>query len=266
MIVVQDGGPELYWRSAGPGADVVLVHGLLCDHQIFNPQAEALYRAGYRVTQMDLRGHGRSTRAPTGGDVAPLIDDVLAVADAAGVTRGIFVGLGFGGYLTLRLARDFPSRVAGMALWSVDPRAASTIESQGLDPMVRAARGITMRAASAVAQPLLSRLEAKRRDPYIYAMYERSLRTASMSGVQDVAQAYVSRPDLRADLPSIDVPTQVLWGGRDVLVRQSAGLELLAQLPKADGGPVPGAQHLLHLDQPAVVNEALLNWLQRNGF
>lgn len=185
----------------------------------------------------------------------------MAIVDVAEVSHPIVVGLGFGGYVALWVALEHPGFFAGLSLWSVDAAAARMVEIQSMDPVLRATRGMSVRAATTMVKPLLTRAETRRRDPYALAIYERSLTTLSPSAMGDIGAIFIGRPNLRPRLGEIGFPTQVLWGDRDRLVRQRAGTELLQGISGSTGGPIAGATHLLHLDQPGLVNEALLRWL-----
>jgi class 3 adenylate cyclase len=71
-----------------------------------------------RVIHTDRRGFGCSDRFSP-GDVAPpevLVDDLVAVMDAAGSERAVFFGSWETGFASMLLAATFPERVAGLVL------------------------------------------------------------------------------------------------------------------------------------------------------
>lgn len=72
----------------------------------------------YRVLRFDMRGHGGSARpaagAPVGLDL--LVDDLLAVMDAADVSRAHFVGESIGGTIALAAALRAPERVRTLTI------------------------------------------------------------------------------------------------------------------------------------------------------
>ena len=55
-------GVQIHYSDNGDGETVVLVHGLLGNHQQWQPVASALVNAGYRVVAIDARGHGQSDK------------------------------------------------------------------------------------------------------------------------------------------------------------------------------------------------------------
>jgi pimeloyl-ACP methyl ester carboxylesterase len=108
-------GIRLAYEDVGDGAPVVLVHGFASD-RVQNWRApgwyEALTGAGYRVVALDCRGHGESDKPhdpESYGD--RMVDDVVAVMTAAGVSKADIMGYSMGGMLTMGLLMRRPDLV-----------------------------------------------------------------------------------------------------------------------------------------------------------
>ncbi|OLL82257.1 Epoxide hydrolase [Pseudonocardia sp. Ae168_Ps1] len=106
--------------TGGPGEAVVLLHGWPDRATLWEPQAEVLAAAGYRVVVPDLRGFGESDR-PEGTEhyrMKALRADVLGVADALGIDRFALAGHDWGAVLgwTLTLASDRVTRYAAFSV------------------------------------------------------------------------------------------------------------------------------------------------------
>lgn len=68
---------KLHTQTTGDGTrDALLIHGFNCDSSDWWEFTPALERRGYRVTTIDLRGHGRSARADD-YSLQKYADDVL---------------------------------------------------------------------------------------------------------------------------------------------------------------------------------------------
>ncbi len=119
---------------ASPGA--LLVHGLAGTAWTWAPVARRL-RARLRTVALDLRGHGGSD-GPTGRyEPAHLAEDVVAVAEGAGLLdeptdRLILAGHGFGGIVAAWAAASLGDRCAGLVL--VDGGWEDVAEATGLEP------------------------------------------------------------------------------------------------------------------------------------
>ena len=100
--------------SGGKGPVVILSHGFLMDHTMFDSQVAALTPT-YRVITWDERGFGGTlaTGEFTYWDSA---NDVLGLMDHLGIESAVIGGMSQGGFLSLRVALTAPSRVKALIL------------------------------------------------------------------------------------------------------------------------------------------------------
>jgi pimeloyl-ACP methyl ester carboxylesterase len=105
-------GGRLWAQWAGEGSAVVLVHAGIADARMWDPQWDELV-AGHRVARYDTRGFGR-----TETEAVPFSNraDLVAVMDAAGINRAVFVGCSRAGQIVLDTALEYPDRCAGI-MW-----------------------------------------------------------------------------------------------------------------------------------------------------
>lgn len=104
------------WRPATQtAADLLLVHGLASNAQLWTGLAQVLVAAGHRVVAVDQRGHGLSSKPDDGYDFPRLVEDLASVIGALGLQRPIAVGQSWGGNVVLELAATRPSLVRGIA-------------------------------------------------------------------------------------------------------------------------------------------------------
>ena len=261
MHLLRSDGASLYWTTRGDGPGIVLSHGLFCDHRLLDEQAGALVMAGFRVVLWDLRGHGQSSRGESGVRFDDLVADLAAVVDASGLKRPLLVGQELGGVLSLALALDAPERLSGLSLWSVDA-APLPVADRATVALMTAARTVSVRPITLALEPLWIR-RSDSHDAALAAMQRRCASAMSAGALVEVAHALQRRPEMRTRLREVHLPTQILWGERDRLIRPQAGRELLAAMPHAEGGPVPEAAHLLQIDQPHIVDELVVGFAQR---
>ena len=100
-------------QPGGPG--IVLVHGGAA-HSRWWDHIAPLMTPGRRVFALDLSGHGDSGRRQT-YSLDSWAREVLAVAGAAGITAPpTVIGHSMGGFVTLRLASLYGSRIAGAVI------------------------------------------------------------------------------------------------------------------------------------------------------
>ncbi len=120
---VAGAGVRLHVVEAGPedGPLVLLLHGFPEFWLGWRAQIPALAAAGFRVWAPDQRGYNRSDAPP---DVAAytldrLVDDAVALLDAAGADRARVVGHDWGAVVAWGLAVREPERVERLAILNV---------------------------------------------------------------------------------------------------------------------------------------------------
>jgi len=129
---------DRYWRSVdglrlhardyvGAGGDarlpVVCLHGLTRNARDFEHVAPAIAAQGRRVLAVDVRGRGLSdwTPDPQAYLVPTYVGDVMAMAQALGISRAVFIGTSMGGLITMVLASMAGELVAVAVLNDIGP-------------------------------------------------------------------------------------------------------------------------------------------------
>lgn len=122
MIGSSDGLSIATYDLGGDGRDLVLVHATGFCAGVWGPLVEHL--DGFRVTAIDVRGHGRSDAPGLGPDGPGMSwsgtgDDVLAAIDALGLDEPVGAGHSMGGASLLIAELDRPGTFG--ALWTFEP-------------------------------------------------------------------------------------------------------------------------------------------------
>lgn len=280
-----DDGVLLAWRAWGPsgGPVVVCQHGFPDSPATWRLLAPALAARGWRVVAPWLRGYppsgespGRVGRVRVGPE--RLAADLEAVrADVAGDRPALLVGHDWGAIAAWHAAAE-QDRWAGLVALAVPPPAA--LHRFRRDPVQALGRSSyiallgTPGAHLVVRRALLARL--RRRWSVGGALGEEDeaeLRRLTRSGHVPASALAPYRwllttalrggePLLSAPLPRI--PTSYLHGAEDRCIHASYAVTTASELPGgADVRVVPGAGHWVHLDQPALVLEAVLATARR---
>jgi pimeloyl-ACP methyl ester carboxylesterase len=107
QIAVSSDGGRIAYEVAGSGPAVVLLHGGGQDCHVWRKTGWIHQLTGrFQVVAIDIRGHGQSSK-PTNSaayHIDQLCDDILCVADAAGVSRFSLWGYSYGGNIGRYLA------------------------------------------------------------------------------------------------------------------------------------------------------------------
>jgi pimeloyl-ACP methyl ester carboxylesterase len=113
---VRNGEAEIAYEIRSSGKPLMLIHGAGGSGTTTWAPLLLDLEPGRKLIVPDLRGSG-ATRDP-GGPLAleALVDDMVAVADDAGVARFDLVGFSLGGFVAAALAARAPERVTSLAV------------------------------------------------------------------------------------------------------------------------------------------------------
>lgn len=108
---------KVRYSDTGRGRVIVLLHGFLCSHEIWDVFIKKLSKK-FRVIAIDLPGHGETPSIGYYHSMELLAQSVKAVLDKARVRRYILAGHSMGGYTALAFAELFPENVSGLCLFN----------------------------------------------------------------------------------------------------------------------------------------------------
>lgn len=248
----------LWHAQQGSGPDIVLVHGWGMHAGIWGELPDRL-AAHFRVTTLDLPGHGRSHDALRESTLTAVTDAVAQVSPAS----AIWLGWSLGGLVALDAARRYPDRVTKLVLAGATPKFVQApdwphaVEAEVFAGFARSLardyRATLLRFLSlqiggdAAARALLKTLRTQ-----IFAHGEP--RAAALAAGLSILQ----QSDLRASLSQIQIPAVIVHGGRDRLAMPAAGEYLAAYLPCAQLRRIAGAGHAPFLSHAAAFAESVL--------
>ena len=263
-------GLSLYARDYAPASGpaklpVIAIHGLTRNSADFEVIAPLIAQSGRRVLAVDIRGRGRSDRAPDPMTYQPATyaQDVLALLNQTGIERAVFLGTSMGGLITMALAAIRSKVIAAAIVNDVGPEVAkeglariAAYSGQPVDTPTWADAAAYARKINAVAFP-----------HYTDADWDAFARRVFRIGAEGA-------PELDYD-PDIAVPIRAagakalvpnLWPmfgrlarGRPVLLVRGQTSDLLSagiaarmrkRAPKMDYVEVPGVGHAPMLDEP----------------
>jgi pimeloyl-ACP methyl ester carboxylesterase len=117
---IEVNGIELFYRQAGEGTPLLLLHGFFNSSHQWIPYLADL-SADFLVVVPDMRGHGRSTNPSGKFTHRQYAQDVYALLDALEITTFHAVGYASGGMTLLHMATQQPHRIEAMSIWGATP-------------------------------------------------------------------------------------------------------------------------------------------------
>ena len=243
---------KLNVEISGSGATALLyLHYWGGSARTWRPVIDAL-PDGDRHIALDLRGWGDSAKPDAGYALADMADDVRGMIDLLGLDRYVLVGHSMGGKLAQYLASDRPTGLLGLVLVAPSPPLPLPLDAPQRDAIAHAyddaaSIGVTLDRVL-TAGPLPHALRSQ--------VVEDSLRGA---GAAKRAWPHgAMAEDITDRARDIAVPVTVVSGELDRVDPPAALLtHLLPFIPQAVLETVPGRGHLLPLEAPRAVAQAI---------
>jgi pimeloyl-ACP methyl ester carboxylesterase len=266
MAIAHNGRVWLHWEEHGRGEPVLMIMGL-------SGSSKAWFRllpvvaGGHRAIVFDNRGTGLSD--PPAGllTMDDLVEDTLAVMDAAGIESAHVIGVSMGGMIAQHLALEHRERVRSLLLGCTTPGGRRPGErppwrlltATALRPVV----GIT-RTFPLIAPLLYSEDTLRNHPERIEPDMELRLGEATPVRTSVAQMAAIAGHDVRDRLAELaGLPVTVLHGEDDRLVPPDRGRELAAGIPGAQLVLLPRTGHLMTSDAPRACPAAVLDHLTR---
>ncbi|UFS72610.1 alpha/beta hydrolase [Geomonas sp. RF6] len=246
-------------RGAGPA--VLLIHGFPLNRTMWQPQLEALSRAGYRVIAPDLRGFGESD-APEGGySMDRFADDLVALLDALKIERAVVAGMSMGGYILLNLLERYQERVAAAAFIVTRSTAEDEAGRARRTALAAEAERLGVNPIIKIFAELLFAPDTIQTNPQLVAQVTAWMRGTSPKGLAGGLLSMRDRKDYTPLLPTFHPPALVVTGAEDRAGAPEAA-ELFAKgLRRCTSRVIPRAGHMANLEQPEEFNAALVEFL-----
>jgi pimeloyl-ACP methyl ester carboxylesterase len=255
MASVEANGITIEYEAAGDGEPLLLVMGLggqLTDWS--EGFVDRLVAAGFRVITFDNRDQGLSTefdwepptqtravlttllkRPPKAGYLlADMADDAIGLLDALDIDSAHIVGMSMGGMIAQTMAIQDPKRVRSLTSIMSNPgdRKNGRI-APSIMPKLAKMSPPTRDTAAQRSVDMFTLFSGSHFDPSEHLRrakisVERSFRPA---GTARQTAAIMASPDRTPGLRQLDVPTLVIHGLMDKLVRPSGGTATAAAVP-----------------------------------
>ena len=263
---LQVNGALFHYDSAGSGQPLLLLHAGICDRHMWDGQMAALAEH-FRVVRYDLRGFGQ-TPVPPGS--FSHVADLAGIMTALGIERAHLLGCSKGGSAALDFALLHPQRVSGLVLVCSAPsgyQPAEPVPESAQWPAVVAAfeAGDLERAAELEVQVWV---DGPRRGPgEVAAALRAKVRAMDLQALRHEVAAEGRAEEQKPPLPAagrlaeVRAPTLVISGDLDAPISLSSGAALAAGIPGARRVVIEGTAHLPNMEQPAVFNQVVVDFL-----
>lgn len=245
----------LYFQRKGIGEPLVLIHGFLGTHRIFDKIMEEL-SLNYDVIAVDLPGHGKSQPLEANiHNVYHYAEKIIQLLHLLGVERATWIGHSFGGYITYAAVEKYRSNITkAVAVYSTpaeDDELSKVEHAKNMDVI----KQIGIKAFADSRIPRYFSMDANEEDIHFAMVLGEQ---ASEEGAIRALEAMRDRPDQTQMLDTVDIPLQIIkgtkdpWDGKFKLSNPSS----YVTVAETD------TSHMGMLDDPDQFLNVLQNWLK----
>lgn len=255
---------KLYSQTLGDGPQLVMLHGWGMNAAIWRDLAREL-AVKYRVTLVELPGHGRSD---WNGESA--IEQWVDACLEAAPREAIWLGWSLGGLISLKAALAAPERIQALLLISTNPKfVRDAAWPHGVDDAVLSDFGASLVADQ--DKTLQRFLALQVRGANDAAVTLRSLRKnmkavpASHIEALKAGLGFLRQTDLREHLSELSCPVTWLLGEKDALVPTSLMDDLHGGVSRdLDLRMALGAGHAPFLSHKDLVHQWIDGFISEN--
>lgn len=246
MIPVRD--TTIHYQVAGSGPDLVFIHGMCGDAEVWAGQVARLADR-FRCVTYDRRGHSRSPMGTEPESVAAHAADAAALIEALGLALPVVVGSSGGARIAVELARTRPELLSGAVfseppIFGLAPDAGTAFMAEVAAVVRPAAESGGPRAAVDAFFPLVcgglwNKLDETAKDRY------------RGNGAMMLAEFAGSPYEFGADdAARIGLPALVVAGTESHRALREIASVLVRELPDARSVELDGSGHVTYAERP----------------
>jgi pimeloyl-ACP methyl ester carboxylesterase len=226
----------------------VLLHGAFSDSRAWHRQLEGL-SDHFEVIAWDAPGCGASADPPEGFGRTDYGDCLAGFVTALGLRRPHVLGLSLGSVLALELYRRFPELPASLVLASAYAGWAGSLPPDEVERRIERASNDLELPPEQWVQGYLPEMFTPSVPRDVLDEAAAMMLDTRPEGMRAALQAF-GRADLREVLPTIAVPTLLLYGELDPRSPPHVAEDLHARIPASTLAVLPGSGHDSAMETP----------------
>ncbi|PJA77886.1 MAG: hypothetical protein CO149_07070 [Nitrospirae bacterium CG_4_9_14_3_um_filter_51_5] len=266
---------RIAYLDVGQGPPLILIHGFGGSMWHWEHQYSVLAHT-HRVIILDLLGSGISDKPEDAYTPKHLVEFFRQFMDSLNISQATLVGNSMGAGLAMAMALDYPERVQRLVLISGFP---AQVENSIASPHYQ--RFLNHRPPLWLAK-LGNWMAGKRTTEQILkeviynsalispAVIDRSFHNrqrgdflAPLYSLMDNIKTWEGQYGNR--LQKISQRVLLLWGDHDRVFPLAVGEQVKDQLPHVEWHVIPEAGHLAQWEEPTIVNQFILGFLERES-
>jgi pimeloyl-ACP methyl ester carboxylesterase len=263
VLSVDAGGLRMTYRREGRGPPVVLVHGYVGDGpSTWRPQLEALADE-FDVIAWDLPGAGGSEDPPESFGMRGFAEALAGFIASLQLQRPHLVGLSFGGATIIELCRRHQGLPATITLVGAYAGWGGSLPQVEVERRLDQALTLSRLAPQELVDALLPTMLAPSSPPDVIEGFARALASFHPAGLRAMARACTE--DLTDVVPTIRLPTLLIYGEKDTRAPAGVAAALHEAIADSELVVLPGAGHVCNIDAAEPFNATLRRFLSEHS-
>jgi pimeloyl-ACP methyl ester carboxylesterase len=268
MPLARVNGIELFYEDRGSGFPMILSHEFAGSWESWKDQIRFFSRR-YRVIAYNDRGYPPSTVPddPAAYSEEQSVEDLRGLMDALSLDVAHIGGLSMGGAITLKFGIAHPERCRSLTIAGAG--SGTTNKEQFLGEQNATASVFEQRGTESVAEFYAhgpARVQFRAKDPLgfdeFYALFAAHSAPGSSRTMRGVQMRRRTIYEVEQEMRRCEVPALILTGDEDELCLEPA-LFMKRCLPNAGLAILPKSGHPINIEEPAVYNQLVLDFLTR---
>jgi pimeloyl-ACP methyl ester carboxylesterase len=251
-------GVDLYYECHGKGKPLMLIAGLACDSQSWQPVVEDLSRR-YLVILVDNRGAGRTKPHDVEINIQSIADDCIALIEYLGLSSVTLLGHSMGGFVALDCAIRHPEYISRLILagtsafnsernnalfhdWAAYLRSGMDLEHWFRNIFYWIFSGHFFENKKTLSDAVQYAVEYPY--PQSNAAFEKQVRA-------------IEAFDCQKSLSSIKQHTLIVCGKEDLLFPPEESIKVLQAIPSTSVSVIEDAAHSIHIENTGAFTDCV---------
>ncbi|PID15037.1 alpha/beta hydrolase [Sporosarcina sp. P34] len=253
------------YEETGVGEPLIFIHGVGLDHAMWQQQVNRL-SANYRVITYDMLGHGGSSHPPGPYSLSQFVVQLATLVNELKLTNVHLVGFSMGAMVAQSFAAKFPDKIRTLTIMnSVANRTPE--QRKAIAARVEKVKEL---GPQTTIEPAIQRWfnqDFQEKNPKIINEVRHRLETNNADGYMAAYTLFATADEeVWQQLKDITVPSLVITGEYDVGSTPKMSRQIHEKLLNSELLIVPDTRHMLPVEKPEIVNQAIHSFIKEHVY
>ena len=256
---------NIYYEIHGDGPPLLMITGFSANINWYTDEYIDEFASHFKLIILDNRGTGRTDITDKDFSIKMLAEDAVGLMDVLEINKFLLMGTSMGGMISQELVLNFPEKVEKLVLCSTScgMRKGVPPPPPVLELMKSNREGMKPELLAKASLPLLyTRNFIKNNREFMKIFVQQLVKapiTPEMFERQIVA---ISKFDSFKRLKTINTPTLVIHGKKDILLPPQNADILAGEIPRAKLALFDDAAHIIFQPEPEKVLNTIIEFLK----